>query len=80
MIPAGLRDTDGIAASQCLAPPPSVGRRGRGKQRTPTKVAVNIRLDADVVAAFKATGKGWQGRINAALKSAVKRKSRWLRP
>jgi uncharacterized protein (DUF4415 family) len=31
-----------------------------------------MRVDADVLAAFKATGPGWQTRINAALKE-------WLR-
>ena len=34
------------------------------------KVAVNIRLDQDVVEKFKSTGKGWQTRINEALKAA----------
>ncbi|TBW38468.1 hypothetical protein EYW49_09375 [Siculibacillus lacustris] len=42
-------------------------RRGRPKSATP-KVAVNIRLSADVVARFKAGGRGWQTRIDAALK------------
>jgi uncharacterized protein (DUF4415 family) len=32
------------------------------------KVFTGIRLDADVLDAFKAGGKGWQTRINAALK------------
>ncbi|GGE16964.1 hypothetical protein GCM10011390_40080 [Aureimonas endophytica] len=31
---------------------------------------VRLRLDADVVAKFKATGKGWQSRINEVLKNA----------
>jgi uncharacterized protein (DUF4415 family) len=30
-----------------------------------------MRVDADVLAAFKATGPGWQTRINAVLRSAV---------
>ncbi len=42
-------------------------RRGRPKAATP-KRALTIRYDADVVAAFKATGKGWQTRMNDALK------------
>jgi uncharacterized protein (DUF4415 family) len=42
-------------------------RRVRGKQRTPTKQLVSLRLDRSVVAAFKAEGPGWQSRINAAL-------------
>ncbi|TIU84753.1 MAG: hypothetical protein E5W03_11740, partial [Mesorhizobium sp.] len=31
---------------------------------------VSIRLDQDVVRKFKATGKGWQARINEVLKNA----------
>jgi uncharacterized protein (DUF4415 family) len=43
-------------------------RRGqRGKQKTPTKVRVSLRLPADVVTHFRATGKGWQTRIDQAL-------------
>lgn len=42
----------------------------RGPQKSATKIAVSIRLDPDVVAKFKATGPGWQGRINDALKAA----------
>jgi uncharacterized protein (DUF4415 family) len=30
-----------------------------------------MRVDADVLAAFKATGPGWQTRINAVLRQAV---------
>ena len=37
-----------------------------------TKAHVNIRLDADVVEAFKATGRGWQTRINRALREWLK--------
>ncbi|QDX82455.1 hypothetical protein B9N43_15150 [Denitratisoma sp. DHT3] len=45
--------------------------RGRPKAETP-KQALTVRYDADVVAAFKATGKGWQTRMNAALKDWLK--------
>lgn len=34
---------------------------------------VTIRLDRVVVEAFKATGDGWQTRMNATLKRAAKR-------
>ncbi len=44
---------------------------GRPKSEDP-KVFTAIRLDADVIGAFKATGKGWQTRINAALKDWLK--------
>ncbi|MBX3578805.1 MAG: BrnA antitoxin family protein [Rhizobiaceae bacterium] len=43
--------------------------RGRPKVANPKQV-VSIRLDPDVVAKFKATGKGWQSRINEILKQA----------
>jgi uncharacterized protein (DUF4415 family) len=36
-----------------------------------TKTQITLRLDADVVAKFKASGSGWQTRINDALKSWV---------
>ena len=39
------------------------------------KVFTGIRLDADVVDTFKATGKGWQTRMNAALRDWLKRHS-----
>jgi len=43
--------------------------KSRGRPRAAvTKTQVNIRLDADVLEAFKATGRGWQTRINAALR------------
>ncbi len=32
---------------------------------------LNMRVDADVLKAFKATGQGWQTRINPALREAV---------
>ena len=35
------------------------------------KVPVSIRLDQDVVAKFKATGPGWQSRINDVLRKAA---------
>ena len=46
-------------------------RRTRGKQRAPTKEQVHIRLDADVVEHFRRGGRGWQTRLNEALREAV---------
>ena len=43
-------------------------RRTRGSQKLPTKEMITIRLDADVVDYFRATGKGWQGRVNEVLR------------
>lgn len=43
---------------------------GRPKADNP-KVAVSLRLDQDVVAQFKASGPGWQTRMNRALREAA---------
>lgn len=46
-------------------------KRGqRGTQREPAKQLVSLRLDRDVVERFRATGGGWQTRVNEALKVA----------
>jgi uncharacterized protein (DUF4415 family) len=54
------------AAQELLKP-----KRGRPFSANP-KEHVNIRLDADVLSAFKRTGSGWQTRLNNALRD-------WLR-
>jgi uncharacterized protein (DUF4415 family) len=43
--------------------------RGRPPVEKPLQ-QISIRLDPDVVAKFKATGKGWQARVNDVLKRA----------
>ena len=45
--------------------------KSRGPQHAPVKRQVTIRLDEDILAKFRATGRGWQSRINAALKAAT---------
>jgi uncharacterized protein (DUF4415 family) len=45
----------------------------RGPQIAPVKQQVTLRLDADVLNTFRATGAGWQSRINDALRKAVAR-------
>ena len=48
--------------------------RGRGRPALAVKrPTLNMRIDPDVLNAFKATGQGWQTRINAALRDAVAR-------
>jgi uncharacterized protein (DUF4415 family) len=44
--------------------------RRRGKQKAPTKKAISLRLDPDVLEAYKAFGDGWQTRINKDLRKA----------
>jgi len=51
----------------------------RGPQKAPTKVAVSIRLDREVVAYYRATGAGWQTRINEELARAIVRHGRGKR-
>jgi len=44
----------------------------RGKQVAPKKELIAIRLDADLVGIFRSKGRGWQTRINSALKEWAK--------
>lgn len=47
-------------------------KRSRGRPAVPVKrPTLNMRIDADVLDAFRATGAGWQTRINAVLRDAV---------
>jgi uncharacterized protein (DUF4415 family) len=45
--------------------------RRRGPQKAPTKVALSLRLSPEVVRHFKATGRGWQTRIDDSLKKLI---------
>ena len=43
-----------------------------GRQRlAQPKVALNMRVDAEVLSALRSSGKGWQSRVNALLRNAV---------
>jgi uncharacterized protein (DUF4415 family) len=57
-----------IRDGECLIRPARAV--GRPRKAAP-KEAVNIRLDPDVLAHFRATGPGWQSRINEALRKAA---------
>lgn len=50
----------------------SVMRRGGRPLKAVHKVPTTIRFDADVLAALKASGKGWQTRVNAAMREWLK--------
>ena len=45
----------------------------RGKQKAPVKVPTTIRFDADVLNGLKATGQGWQTRVNKAMRDWLKK-------
>jgi len=47
-------------------------KEGRGKQKAPIKVSTTVRFDSDVLTAFRATGRGWQTRMNNVLKDWLK--------
>ncbi|KUR80437.1 BrnA antitoxin family protein [Novosphingobium sp. Fuku2-ISO-50] len=49
------------------------GKRGRpvGTTKPDAKKSITLRLDPDVIAAWRATGPGWQARMNDALRAAV---------
>ena len=57
-------------ASEVLSPSlrEKIATRKRGPQKTPLKERITIRLSPEVVARFRATGDGWQTRVDAALK------------
>ena len=44
----------------------------RGPQKSPVKERITIRLSPEVVEKFRASGDGWQTRVDAALKDWLK--------
>ena len=56
-------------APEKLLPPEVLAAfpRTRGPQKAPTKAQVTLRIDAATLERIRATGKGWQSRINAVL-------------
>lgn len=62
------------AQSASKALPASLRRKlgVRGPQKAPTKEQITIRLTREVVDSFRATGEGWQTRIDQALADWLK--------
>lgn len=60
-------------AARVHTPEQIASRRGRPKGSTSahSKQAVKLRLDPDLLAALRASGTGWQTRVNAILREAV---------
>lgn len=50
-------------------------QKRRGPQKAPRKQSITIRLSLDVLTRFRASGAGWQGRIDMALREWLKRHS-----
>ena len=59
-----IRPATGVLTQDGVRP---IGRPPLGDA---PKKQVTLRLDADLIDRFRATGKGWQSRINAALRKA----------
>jgi uncharacterized protein (DUF4415 family) len=73
-----LTDAEVTAAANADpdARPMSDAEWAAAKIEIPAKVAVGIRLDADVLAWFKAGGAGYQTRINAVLRRYIEARSK----
>ncbi|MBK1643000.1 hypothetical protein CKO12_14225 [Chromatium okenii] len=74
---AALSDPDAIPLTdeEWAAVKPLV-RCGRPLSSKPLKVPTTIRFDADVLTALKATGKGWQTRVNEVMREYVTKQLR----
>lgn len=71
---AGFRPAKEVLPAKLYADLVAMNQRAgvRGPQKTPTKERITVRLSPDVVASFRASGRGWQGRLDAALKDWLK--------
>jgi len=65
---ARAQGPESLSATELAAFPRT---RVRSLQRAPTKRPVSLRVDADVLERYRATGSGWQGRMNEALRKAM---------
>ena len=71
-IATGWTDPDVYHGDKLIQPAQgTLTRRGRPKLESP-KRQVTLRLDQEVVDGFRETGPGWQGRINEALRKALR--------
>ncbi len=51
--------------------PAAAARPGAWQWRPTPKVQITLRVDPDILAAFRKTGRGWQSRMNTALRQAL---------
>ncbi len=68
-----IRPATGVLTKDGMkrVPPYVIPIPGRPPERDEPKKQVTLRLDADLLERFRATGAGWQSRINATLRKAV---------
>lgn len=81
MVLPGLRESLEQAKrgefSRVTTPEQIKARRGRpsGSKKTDNKVQTAIRFDPDVLSDLRATGKGWQTRVNEVMREWLKARS-----
>ena len=68
----GVDEADQPASEAELKAGLEAVRRGRGRPSGSDKTQIALRVDNDVLAAFRASGKGWQTRVNEALREWLK--------
>jgi len=68
-------DAQPLTAKQLKAMVPMSALRGRPKMAV-TKQLVSVRYSQEVLAYFKATGEGWQSRMDGVLRDYVSRRVR----
>lgn len=71
----GVDEDDRPATLEELQAAVAEDRKRRGRPAGSDKTQIALRVDNDTLAAFRATGKGWQSRMNAALKEWLKEHS-----
>lgn len=59
-----------------LALQKTLGMRPRGPQKSPKKVPTTIRLSPEVMEYFRASGDGWQSRVDGVLREYVAQHTR----
>jgi uncharacterized protein (DUF4415 family) len=65
-------DAPELTDAQIAGATVTIGIRPRGRPKSETrKAAISLRVDADVLDAFKSTGEGWQTRMNGILRAAI---------
>jgi len=74
--PNDAKATQAFLAQADLIRHGKVVRRGkRGPQKLPTKKLVSLRLSPEVIEYFKSGGRGWQTRIDGALREAIRKRA-----
>jgi uncharacterized protein (DUF4415 family) len=68
----GVDETERPATAEELQVGLAAMRKSRGRPAGSTKESTTIRIDHDVLDAFRTEGPGWQSRMNAALRDWLK--------